>query len=190
SSSSSSSSSSTTSSCLNAHATQTAWLTGILGKRNSKILLIIGGLAMIKKFLAKGKFIKGSSDGTDEPNWKYVTTDKKQEKELKAYSCNNCGYTLFPARGREGKFFPPGFTCPICRSGADAFEDVRDEYDTNEIEEDMPEFEDRADYAPKEAAEAAKQAAAEEYQESVDSFNTPTTLSTTVDTRDLDDLLS
>ena len=168
---------------------------------------------MIKKFLAKGKFIKGSSDGTDEPNWKYVTTDKKQgesllnihishftftvsllksptEKELKAYSCNNCGYTLFPARGREGKFFPPGFTCPICRSGADAFEDVRDEYDTNEIEEDMPEFEDRADYAPKEAAEAAKQAAAEEYQESVDSFNTPTTLSTTVDTRDLDDLLS
>ena len=77
-----SSSSSSSTSCLNAHATQTAWLTGILGKRNSKILLIIGGLAMIKKFLAKGKFIKGSSDGTDEPNWKYVTTDKKQGESL------------------------------------------------------------------------------------------------------------
>jgi len=47
---------------------------------------------------------------------------KEPEKEpednnldgVKIYECSNCGYTLFPAKGREEKFFPDGFICPEC----------------------------------------------------------------------------
>jgi len=39
------------------------------------------------------------------------------------YECTNCGYTLFPAKGREFKFFPASFTCPECGAGKDKFED-------------------------------------------------------------------
>lgn len=30
------------------------------------------------------------------------------------FECSDCGYTLFPAKGREFKFFPDSFTCPEC----------------------------------------------------------------------------
>jgi len=36
--------------------------------------------------------------------------------------CNECGYTLFIAKGREEKFFGPNFKCPECGSGKDSFE--------------------------------------------------------------------
>ena len=41
------------------------------------------------------------------------------------YECTyeGCGYTMFPAAGREGKFFGPGFTCPQCGQGKDYFVD-------------------------------------------------------------------
>jgi rubredoxin len=34
--------------------------------------------------------------------------------ELKVFACGNCGYEMMPAKGREGKFFPKNFKCPIC----------------------------------------------------------------------------
>ena len=34
-----------------------------------------------------------------EINWDHVVTEPEHLKELKAYCCDNCGYTLFPARG-------------------------------------------------------------------------------------------
>jgi rubredoxin len=41
-----------------------------------------------------------------------------------AKECGNCGYTLFIAAGREGKFFSSGFTCPECGAARDQFKDV------------------------------------------------------------------
>jgi len=38
-----------------------------------------------------------------------------------AYECTECGYTMFPAKGREFKFMPAGFTCPDCGCGKDKF---------------------------------------------------------------------
>mmetsp|Transcript_22414 Transcript_22414/g.56874 ORF Transcript_22414/g.56874 Transcript_22414/m.56874 type:complete len:240 (-) Transcript_22414:317-1036(-) len=45
----------------------------------------------------------------------------------KSYECSNCGYTLFPAVGREEKFFGEDFKCPKCGSAKDQFKDVSDE---------------------------------------------------------------
>ena len=41
------------------------------------------------------------------------------------YECteNDCGYTIFPAAGREDKFFGASFKCPQCGAGKDAFVD-------------------------------------------------------------------
>ena len=39
------------------------------------------------------------------------------------YECTKCGYVLFPAAGREFKFFGADFTCPGCGAGKDAFVD-------------------------------------------------------------------
>ena len=41
-----------------------------------------------------------------------------------AKECGNCGYTLFIAAGREGRFFSSGFICPECSKGRDQFKDV------------------------------------------------------------------
>jgi len=39
------------------------------------------------------------------------------------YECTECGYTLFPAAGREFKFFPDSFKCPECGAPKDKFVD-------------------------------------------------------------------
>ena len=41
-----------------------------------------------------------------------------------AKECGNCGYTLFIAKGREGKFFSSAFKCPECGAARDQFKDV------------------------------------------------------------------
>lgn len=40
--------------------------------------------------------------------------------------CTECGFTLFPAKGREFKFFPDTFKCPECNASKDKFKDVSD----------------------------------------------------------------
>ena len=39
------------------------------------------------------------------------------------YECTKCGYVIFPAKGREFKFFGASFECPQCGAGKDAFVD-------------------------------------------------------------------
>ena len=39
------------------------------------------------------------------------------------FECTKCGYVLFPAAGREFKFFGAGFTCPGCGAGKEEFVD-------------------------------------------------------------------
>ena len=82
-----------------------------------------------------------------QPNWNNIITSKEQEKDLKAFTCKNCGSTLFIAKTRE--FFFEGDTgigglgCFSCGAkGADNFiqdrerivEEVSDEDDYFEYE--------------------------------------------------------
>jgi len=39
------------------------------------------------------------------------------------YECTKCGYILFPAKGRESKFFGAGFACPQCGCSKEEFVD-------------------------------------------------------------------
>lgn len=44
-----------------------------------------------------------------------------------AYQCTDCGYTLFPAAGREFKFYGDDFVCPACGAPKDKFIDINEE---------------------------------------------------------------
>ena len=81
---------------------------------------IILALVLIKIFrMGKSAFI-------DEPNYKHIARSDAEEAELHEFVCENCGYTMFPARGREGKFFPKNFKCPNCDAPVEAFYDMTD----------------------------------------------------------------
>jgi len=57
---------------------------------------------------------------------KYVASSPQAQKELHMFMCGECGYTLFPARGREASFFPDNFKCPMCQAPKSAFFDMND----------------------------------------------------------------
>jgi len=61
---------------------------------------------------------------------KYVATSERAQKELRTFTCGSCGYTLFPARGREAAFFTESFKCPMCGAKKDDFlKRSQDEYE-------------------------------------------------------------
>lgn len=81
-----------------------------------------------------------------QPNWNNVITSKEQEKDLKAFTCKNCGSTIFIAKTRE--FFFEGSTgigglgCFSCGAkGADNFVMDRDR-----IVEDVADIDDYFEY--------------------------------------------
>lgn len=43
-----------------------------------------------------------------------------------AYQCSDCGYTMFPAAGREFKFYGADFCCPTCGAPKDKFVDINE----------------------------------------------------------------
>jgi hypothetical protein len=81
-----------------------------------------------------------------QPQWNMVVTNREQEKELKAYTCKNCGSTLFIARNREWFFKGDtglgGLGCFTCGAkGEDNFVMDRDR-----ILEDVGDDDDYFDY--------------------------------------------
>lgn len=81
-----------------------------------------------------------------QPNWNNIITSKEQEKDLKAFTCKNCGSTIFIAKTRE--FFFEGNTgigglgCFSCGAkGKENFENTREE-----IVEDVADFDDYFEY--------------------------------------------
>ena len=81
-----------------------------------------------------------------QPNWNNIITSKEQEKDLKAFTCKNCGSTLFIAKTRE--FFFEGDTgigglgCFSCGAkGKDNFVMDRDR-----IVEDVADMDDYFEY--------------------------------------------
>jgi len=55
--------------------------------------------------------------------------EEEEEEQLSAYRCEVCSFTIYPARGREFKFFPAGFKCPSCGSSKEKFYDLTDPED-------------------------------------------------------------
>ena len=81
-----------------------------------------------------------------QPNWNNIITSKEQEKDLKAFTCKNCGSTLFVAKTRE--FFFEGDTgigglgCFSCGAkGKDNFI-----MDRERIVEDVADMDDYFEY--------------------------------------------
>mmetsp|Transcript_69327 Transcript_69327/g.122752 ORF Transcript_69327/g.122752 Transcript_69327/m.122752 type:complete len:214 (+) Transcript_69327:118-759(+) len=60
---------------------------------------------------------------------KYVASTEEAQAELHMFMCSGCGYTLFPARGREVAFFTDSFKCPMCGASKDEFVDMNDDDD-------------------------------------------------------------
>ncbi len=67
--------------------------------------------------------------------------DPEYMAETHAFTCGDCGFTIFPAKGREGKFFPDNYVCPSCGADADQFFDTRGEDMSNIMEENAEEIE-------------------------------------------------
>ena len=68
----------------------------------------------------------GGPEEDDEPP--AMGDDEDEPAEVGAsgtheFECNDCGYIIFPAAGREFKFFGDDFKCPQCGSGKDSFVD-------------------------------------------------------------------
>mmetsp|Transcript_12312 Transcript_12312/g.28842 ORF Transcript_12312/g.28842 Transcript_12312/m.28842 type:complete len:205 (-) Transcript_12312:103-717(-) len=66
----------------------------------------------------------------------YVATTDAAKKELHEFMCMECGYTIFPARGREDVFFSPKFSCPMCQAPREKFIDMKD--DSDDVEAAAP----------------------------------------------------
>ena len=78
----------------------------------------IAPLAMSQMVGGKGK--NPEDDG--------VTTTKEQDDALHAWTCNNCGATLFVARGKEFRYFRKDHKCYVCgNSGRENFTNTRDD---------------------------------------------------------------
>lgn len=67
-----------------------------------------------------------------------AVTTEEDLKQLHEFKCGGCGYVMYPARGREFKFFPDSFRCPLCQSPKSEFWDLRDPDDprNQEVEEE------------------------------------------------------
>ena len=88
---------------------------------------LILGMAIVK--IAK----VGKSAFIDEPNYKHIANTAAEETELHEFVCENCGFTMFPARGREGKFFPDDYKCLQCGAPKEKFFDMTDLSDSRTI---------------------------------------------------------
>ncbi|CAM9459087.1 unnamed protein product [Ectocarpus fasciculatus] len=83
----------------------------------------------VRNLIRKGGSLKKTSMA--ELNWDHIVTEPEHLLELKAYCCEECGYTLFPARGRHEHFFDEveDFKCPECDAPRSAFFDANDKDD-------------------------------------------------------------
>lgn len=91
-----------------------------------------------------------------QPQWNTVMTSKEQEEKanLKAMTCNNCGTTIFIAKGRKWFQMPKDYECYSCgASGDDAFTDIRADV-LEDIEDDYFDYEKPLDFVS--AAERRK----------------------------------
>eukprot|EP00591_Stephanopyxis_turris_P006056 CAMPEP_0195520448 /NCGR_PEP_ID=MMETSP0794_2-20130614/16908_1 /TAXON_ID=515487 /ORGANISM="Stephanopyxis turris, Strain CCMP 815" /LENGTH=244 /DNA_ID=CAMNT_0040649807 /DNA_START=348 /DNA_END=1082 /DNA_ORIENTATION=+ len=106
---------------------------------NKRFVLFVAML-YVGKLLRSKLMLKNSALNEFQPNWNFVITSKEQEKNLHAWTCKNCGTTLFIAKGREFRFFNRFTACYNCgASGKDNFYNRRDDIeDDGEFEYESP----------------------------------------------------
>ncbi|KAK1935871.1 hypothetical protein X943_000102 [Babesia divergens] len=54
-------------------------------------------------------------------NYLELGKTKVKKPVLNRYQCSGCGFTIFPAKNREEKFFSSSFTCPNCGAPKNKF---------------------------------------------------------------------
>ena len=69
------------------------------------------------------------TEGTTDETQEEEEEEEEEEEKLSAYRCEVCSFTIYPAKGREFKFFPAGFKCPSCGATKEKFYDLTDEDD-------------------------------------------------------------
>lgn len=122
---------------------------GIFGMRANAYWDSIGALPLffagfglvalsIKMLKVKGGEIRGAATGINKVTVpKTAITSEEEEAELHVFKCGGCGYEMYPARGREFKFFPDSFKCPLCGTPKSEFWDLNDPDDPrNQTEEE------------------------------------------------------
>jgi len=113
-----------------------------------RFLLIFVGMVVFK-YIRSRKLKQSFME--KQPAWGHVITSKDEEKNLHAWTCKNCGSTMFIAKGREIRFFNPlvGIECQTCGAkGKDSFYDRREEI-AAEDDTDF-QYENPMDYISKE----------------------------------------
>lgn len=89
---------------------------------------------------------------------KTAITSVEEEAELHVFKCGGCGYEIYPARGREFKFFPDSFKCPLCSTPKSEFWDLNDPDDPrNQQSEDEDDENDENDEQSSEESEESKE---------------------------------
>jgi len=79
-----------------------------------------------QKYDDKGRKIDAGGNLIDEKDIAEEQNSQNSDSDAPSgsvYECEECGYTLFPAQGREFKFFPDDFKCPECGAAKDKFKD-------------------------------------------------------------------
>ncbi|PXF47471.1 hypothetical protein BWQ96_02802 [Gracilariopsis chorda] len=97
-----------------------------------------GVAALVIKMLKvrTGEWASGSSGVNKVTLPKSAITTQEEEAELHIFKCGGCGFEMYPARGREFKFFPDSFKCPLCGTPKSEFWDLNDPDDPRNQEED------------------------------------------------------
>jgi hypothetical protein len=83
-----------------------------------------------------------------QPQWNTVITSKEDEEkaQLEALTCNNCGATIFIAKGRKWFQMPRGYECYCCgASGNENFTNTREDL-LEEIDDDYFDYEKPLDF--------------------------------------------
>ena len=84
-------------------------------------------------------------DDDDDDDEEQEDVESSEEPTLRGYRCEECYYTIYPAAGREFKFFPADFTCPSCGAPRDSFFDPNDPNDPRNWEEEEVEVNEDID---------------------------------------------
>jgi len=96
------------------------------------------GLLVVMLLFVRRVIIKGGQafiiDKVDKADPQYLASTKQEEAELHEFVCEKCSFTIFPSRGREGKFFPDGYKCQGCGAPKEAFFDMNSMDDPRAIE--------------------------------------------------------
>merc|ERR1711862_549056 len=87
----------------------------------SSVQQIYGGAG--QKYDSKGRKLDKDGNLIDEKDKEEAEREKESSDtgEANVMECDECGYTLFIAQGREFKFFSESFTCPECGCAKDKF---------------------------------------------------------------------